>query len=105
MRLSEMRRERLSVIGAVLAMMMALPVSWWTLREETAEAQNPMGDAVTMEAAESGDTVAAVLADAVPSMSMPAFASSAAEATACMARHRELLSTAAAAQQADSTIR
>jgi hypothetical protein len=49
---SPMTRKRITVIGVALVLAIAFPVSWWTFREKTAEAQNPMGDGATAAAAE-----------------------------------------------------
>jgi hypothetical protein len=104
---ASMTRKRVVVIAILLVAAIALPVSWWTFRERTVEAQNPMGDEATAAAAD--------LDEAVPSArepdpaqvtgAQPRFGSAASEATACMARHQELLATAAAAQRSDSLAR
>jgi hypothetical protein len=102
-----MTRKRLMVIGSALVLMIALPVSWWTLRERTAEAQNPMGDEATLDAAASETAPATDPEPEVQAVApvATAFGSSSAEAQQCMARHQDLIATAAAEQKADSTAR
>jgi hypothetical protein len=94
------RRSRVIAVALILAI--ALPFSWRTFRERTAEAQNPMGDEAT----------AAVEATAPPPEATPEVApaafrigSSAADATRCLATHQDMIRNAAAAQRADSTAR
>jgi hypothetical protein len=103
--LAQGKRRRPLIIG-VAALMIGLPVSWWTLRERQADAQNPMGDAATAEmVSEAAGTLAeADSAAAVAPVPAPVYnhGSTAAQATACMARHQEHIRTAAAKQRADS---
>jgi hypothetical protein len=103
---ASMTRKRLAVIGAALVVAIALPVSFWSLREETAEAQNPMGDDATADVAAIGEPPAAPdpLPEEVASVQL-SFGSSSAAARQCLERHQELLTSAAAAQRADSTAR
>jgi hypothetical protein len=94
------------VIAAAIIMAVGVPISWWTFRERTAEAQNPMGDAATAEAVDLDgppETADPVQPEIVAVRQ--AFGSSAADAAQCLARHQEIISTAAAAQKADSTAR
>jgi hypothetical protein len=118
-------RKRMMYVGIPVLAAVILPVSFWTLREDRLEAQNPMGDGAT--AAESVETVPSPAAPgstegvgAVPGGSAaiggpsageadvaaggesrrPAvsFGSSVSASAECLARHQELLVTAAAAQ-------
>jgi hypothetical protein len=97
-------RRRVPIIAALLLLVIALPISWWTFRERTAEAQNPMGDEAVAEVAttepppETPDPTAAEVASV-----RTAFGSTASQAAQCLTRHQELITTAAAAQRADST--
>jgi hypothetical protein len=104
---ASMTRRRIAAIAAVLIIAIALPISFWSFREETAEAQNPMGDSDTAEAGDSGDP--AILApDAAPEPAAvvhTSFGSSSVESTQCLSRHQQLIASAAAAQRADSTAR
>jgi len=101
-----MLRNRWRTIAIVLLVATALPFSWRSFRERTAEAQNPMGDeaAAAVEATD-GPPVTSDPEPAAVETVRYTIGSSAAEATRCMATHRDLITTAAAAQRADSTAR
>jgi hypothetical protein len=104
---ASMTRKRIVVIAIVLVAAITLPVSLWTFRERTVEAQNPLGDAATAAAADP-DEVAPLAPEPEPEPVTTAplrLGSSASEAAACLARHQELLASAAAAQRADSAAR
>jgi hypothetical protein len=100
-----MTTKRVKIIAAFIIVAIALPFSWRTLRERTAEAQNPLCD----------DATAAVETTAAPPDTPPPtpeavtaafrFGSSAAESAQCLNTHQDLIRTAAAAQRADSTAR
>jgi hypothetical protein len=97
-------RTRVAIIAVVLGMAIAVPISLWSFREKTAEAQNPMGDEATAEAAATGapPTTPDPLPGAVAAV-RAAFGASGSAAAQCLARHQELISLAAAAQRADTT--
>jgi hypothetical protein len=104
--LPTLNRKRFVVIGIALLLAVALPVSMWTLREKTAEAQNPLGDDATAASAtldEPPETPDPEPAD-VRAVEV-AFGSSAAASAQCLALHQERIRTAAAAQRADSAAR
>jgi hypothetical protein len=103
---ASMTRKRLTVIGAALLVAIALPISFWSFREETAEAQNPIGDDATADVAAIGEPAATPdpLPEEVAAVQL-AFGSSSASAQQCLERHQELLTSAATAQRADSTAR
>jgi hypothetical protein len=98
--------RRVRFIAAFLLLAIALPFSWRSFRERTAEAQNPLGDDATAAVEATGAPPAAPDPEpaAVEEVRF-AFGSSAAEAAQCMARHQDLISAAAGAQRADSTAR
>ncbi|CAN5730007.1 lipoprotein [soil metagenome] len=122
-----MTRRRITVIGVAIVVVIALPISILSFREKTAEAQNPMGDAATADAAigaasdVQSDARSPAVSDPLspapsdllsPSAPAPrssveprAFGSSRSESAECLARHQELIASAAAAQRADSTAR
>jgi hypothetical protein len=105
-RFDSFTRRRWRLIAGVLTLVIALPFSWRSFRERSAEAQNPMGDEATA-AVEATDGPPAVQ-DPEPAAVEPvrhAFGSTAAEAAQCLAAHQERLVVAAAAQRADSTAR
>jgi hypothetical protein len=103
---ASMTRRRIAAIAVVLVIAIALPISFWSFREETAEAQNPMGDSDTAEAGDSGaPPLLAPDAAPEPAVVHPSFGSSSVESTQCLARHQQLIASAAAAQRADSTAR
>jgi hypothetical protein len=104
---ASMTRKRVAVMATLLVVAIALPMSWWTFRERTAEAQNPMGDAATAQAADVDEVPPDAPEPAAEEITAArlAFGSPAAEAAGCLERHQELLRTAAAAQRADSTAR
>ncbi len=90
-----MTKKRIALIAvALLLLLVALPISFRTLRETAVVAQNPMG-------ADAGAPTAVAVTQALTTR----FGSSAANAAQCMARHRKLIATAAAAQRKDSTAR
>ena len=100
------KRRRAGLAVAVAAIAISIPISWRTFREKTAEAQNPMGDAVTEAVADTdGPPPSQAPTPAAVAKSSAGFGSSAAAAQACMTRHQARLDSAAAAQQADSTTR
>jgi hypothetical protein len=104
---ASMTRRRIAAIAVVLVIAIALPISFWSFREETAEAQNPMGDSDTAEAGDSGapPLLTPDAAPEPPAVVHASFGSSSAESTQCLARHQQLIASAAAAQRADSTAR
>jgi hypothetical protein len=103
---ASMTRRRIAAIAVVLVIAIALPISFWSFREETAEAQNPMGDSDTAEAGDSGaPPILAPDAAPEPAVVHPSFGSSSVESAQCLARHQQLIASAAAAQRADSTAR
>jgi hypothetical protein len=97
------------LIGVALLMVLGLPVGFWTFRSMTVEAQNPMGDGVALDAVDAEavqDGSAAATGDSPAAGVTPVaspFGTSATQAQQCLARHQELIRTAAAAQRADST--
>ena len=100
-------RKRATAIGSVTLGMILAVATMWFPREEPVEAQNPMGDESLIEAAVAegavpgGEMASSTAASPAP---VPArFGAPATEAAQCLARHRDLLSNAAAAQAADST--
>jgi hypothetical protein len=103
---TSMTRRRLAVIASALVVAIALPISFWSFREETAEAQNPMGDDATADVVAVGE--APVTPDPLPqevAAVRTAFGSTSAAASECLARHQALITNAAAAQKADSVSR
>jgi len=115
MRLHELRRttaaqlsttRRRLFIGVVVLIAFVVPISFWSFREKTVEAQNPMGDEATADEVATGappltpDPLPAEIATV-----RTAFGSTGAQATQCLSRHQELISSAAAVQLADSTAR
>jgi hypothetical protein len=104
---SSLTRKRVTVIGTFLVLAIALPISLWSFREKTAEAQNPMGDAETAAVADT-DGPPTEVADP-PAQEIAAVAtslgSSASQSAQCLATHQELIQTAATSQRADSTAR
>jgi hypothetical protein len=102
-------RRRVVFIAVPLLIAVALPISFKSFREKTAEAQNPMGDAATAADAMIESPGAAgpdeVTLDDNAFLAESPFGSSAADATQCLTRHQELLRSAAEAQRADSTAR
>lgn len=103
---SAMVTKRWRTIAVLLLFAMALPFSWRSFRERTAEAQNPLGDDATaaVETTE-GPPDAQDPQPAEVATVRHAFGSSATEATQCLATHQDLIRSAAAAQRADSTAR
>jgi hypothetical protein len=98
------KRSRILAIAIILAI--AAPFSWRSFKERTAEAQNPMGDEAT--AALDATSAPPEVADPAPAEIATVkhqFGSSAAEAARCLATHQERITSAAAAQRADSTAR
>jgi hypothetical protein len=101
--LTDIARRRWVPITAALVMAIAVPVSFWSFREKTAVAQNPMGDSDVANDAATGpppltaDPVAAEVAAV-----RTAFGSTATQAAQCLARHQELLLSAAETQRSDS---
>jgi hypothetical protein len=96
--------KRHTLLGGVLMVAIAVPISFWSFREKQVEAQNPMGDEATA-AAEATGAPPVVTEPAPPEVVAAAmkFGSTSSDATRCLMRHQELLGSAAAAQEADST--
>src|SRR5688572_8863088 len=97
-------RRRIAIVVTVLALMIALPISYRTFKERRAEAQNPMGDSATA-ASDAAEDLENPPGDAPPAVApvVSTFGSTASEAAACLARHQDGIKTAAAELRADST--